>query len=131
RRQQGVRRARLHLQIDYARAVVDVEDSTPGLAPVRRLVDAALLIGSIKPAEGADIHDVRILGVDDDAADLVRLLESHVLPGLAAVGRLVNAVAVGDRVARIGFAGADPDDIPVGRGDAHVTDGNGGLVIEL
>src|SRR5262249_38546954 len=41
------------------------------------------------------------------------------------------AVAVGHRVARVGLAGADPDDVAVGRGDADVADGDGGLVVEL
>ena len=59
------------------------------------------------------------------------LLEAHVLPGLAAVGGLVDAVAVGDGVARIVLAGADPDDVAFGRGDGDVADGDGGFVVEL
>ena len=53
-----------------------------------------------------------VLRMDDDLADLERLLQAHVLPGLAAVGGLVDAVAVGDGVARVVLAGADPDDVP-------------------
>src|SRR5207237_8101015 len=63
--------------------------------------------------------------------DLVGLLEAHVLPGLAAVGGLVDPVAVGDGVARVVLAGADPDDVAVGRCHADVADGDGGLVVEL
>src|SRR5262249_60415601 len=54
-----------------------------------------------------------------------------VLPFLPAVGGLVDAVAVADGVARVGLAGADPDDAPVRRGHRHVADRHGGLPVEL
>src|SRR5438105_2547298 len=69
--------------------------------------------------------------MDDDLADLEGLLEAHVLPSLAAVGRFVDAVAVGDRVARVRLSGADPDDVLVRRGDADIADGDGALLVEL
>src|SRR5262249_32402607 len=100
----------VHAPLEDARLVVHAQDLLPRLAAVRRLVEAAILIVAVQPAQGADIDDVGVLGVDEDLADLERLLESHVLPGLAAVGGLVHAVAVGDRVARVVLAGADPDD---------------------
>src|SRR5690606_21524899 len=52
-------------------------------------------------------------------------------PGLAAVGGLVDAVAVRDGVARVRLAGADPDDVAVGGGDADGADGDGVLLVEL
>src|SRR5262249_14375719 len=74
---------------------------------------------------------VRVGGVNEDLADLEGLVQAHVLPGLAAVDRFVDAVAVGDGVARVGLAGADPDDVAVGGGDADVADGDGGRAVEL
>ena len=46
-------------------------------------------------------------------ADLPRVVEADVRPGLAGVGRLVHAVAVRDLRAHVGFAGADVDDVRV------------------
>ena len=47
-------------------------------------------------------------GMDDDARDPLGRRQPHVRPGLAAVGRFVDAVADRDRVAGPAFAGADP-----------------------
>ena len=69
--------------------------------------------------------------MNDDAADLESLRKAHVLPGLAAVRRFVDAVAVRDRVARVILARADPDNVAVGRRDADVADGDGRLTVEL
>ena len=69
--------------------------------------------------------------MNQNPADLVRLLQSHVLPGAAAVGRLVNAVAIRNGVSRAVFPGSDPNDIAIGRSDADVADGYRGFMIEL
>src|SRR5262249_36954180 len=45
--------------------------------------------------------------------DLLRLVESDVRPALAAVGRLVHAVALRDVGAHVGFAGADVDHVRI------------------
>src|SRR5439155_6308791 len=126
--QDRVRVGRVHHHVDDAGLVVLVPDLLPVLAAVGGLVDAALLVGTVAASQGADVDNVGVLGVNEDLADLKRLLEAHVLPGAAAVGRFVDAVAVGDAVARVGLAGADPDDVLVGRGHAHVADGDGGRV---
>src|SRR5262249_1484328 len=122
---------RVHLQVDDARVVVDGEHLGPVLAAVGRLVDAALLAGPVQPPERPDVDDVGVLRVNGEFADLESLLQPHVLPGLAAVGGLVDAVAVGDGVARVVLAGADPDDVPVRRRHGHVAYGYGGLAVEL
>src|SRR5205807_6734310 len=102
----------------------------PGLAAVGRLVQAALLVRAPDVAEGGDIDDVGVGGVDDDAADVLRVPQAHVLPGLAAVGRFVDAVAPGDAVAGVGLAGADPDHVGVRFGDGHVAERNRRLALE-
>src|SRR5262249_15660239 len=122
---------RVHLQVDDARLVVDVEHPLPALAAVGRLEDTALLVGAVQPADGADVDGVRVGRVDGDVAGLEGLRDAHVLRGLAAVGGLVDAVAVGDGVARVVLARPHPDDVAVGRGDGHGADGDGGLVVEL
>ena len=57
--------------------------------------------------ERRDKHDVRILWIDNDAANLSRVLKTDVRPRFAAVDGFVHAVAKLDRVAHVGFAGAD------------------------
>ena len=62
---------------------------------------AALWESRLGPAEdaneyqgtGGDENDVVARRVDEDTPDVPRLLQAHHLPGLAAVGRLVDAVA--------------------------------------
>src|SRR5258706_1988830 len=100
----------MHLHIDPPRLVIDIQDSLPGTAAVHGFVEAALFAGAVKPAESANIDDVGIGAMDGDTADLERLLQPHVLPGFAAIGRFVDAIAPGDRVSRIVLAVADPDD---------------------
>ena len=131
RDQQRVGIARVHRDIDHAGGLVDVEDFVPVLPAVGGLEEPALLVVAPAAAHGADVDDVGILGVNDDLTDLERLLESHVLPCVAAVGALVDAVAPGDTVARVGLARADPDDVRVRGRDSDGTDGNGCLIVEL
>src|SRR4051812_16796163 len=101
----------MHDKIDHTRAVIDVEHFLPGLPTVGRFVDAAVFARAIQAAERADIDDVGVLRMYEKAADLIGLLQAHVLPGLATVGRFIDAVAVRDAVARVRLTGADPDDI--------------------
>src|SRR5262249_30195793 len=121
---------RVHRQVDEPGVRVDELDEVPGLAAVAGPVHAALRVRPPEVAEGGDVDDVRVPRVDDDAADVVRFLEAHVPPGLAAVGGPVHALAPRDAVARVGLAGADPDDVRVGRGHGDVADGGRALVLE-
>src|SRR6267378_2743618 len=68
--------------------------------------------------------------MDDDLADVARVLQSNVIPGLAAVVRTIDASAEGDVAANAGFAGADINYIGTGVGDRDAADGGGGLLIE-
>ena len=69
--------------------------------------------------------------MNDYAADLKRLHQTHVLPGLAAVGGFVDAVSTGHRVARIILPRPHPNDIRIGRRRANIADGDGRLTVEL
>src|SRR5205814_2396117 len=64
--------------VDDAGLVVHVEGLGPRLAAVGGLEQAALLAGPVHAAHRADVDDARVLRVDEDLADRVRLLEAHV-----------------------------------------------------
>ena len=65
---------------------VDVESFCPRLSAIRRHKDAAFFVGSKSMTKRAHVNDVGILRVDDDCRNVFRVFESHVLPGLTAVG---------------------------------------------
>src|SRR5947209_2330565 len=83
---------------DEAAVVAQVFALYPGHAAVYGLVEAALFVRSPEVAQGGDVDDVRILRMDGDGADVVRIGQAHVAPGFAGVGGLVDAVAPGDAV---------------------------------
>jgi hypothetical protein len=64
-----------------------------------------------------NIDNVRVLGVDDDCADRVRIAQADILPRFAGIGRFVNAVAWNNGVADVRLAGADIKNFRIGRRD--------------
>src|SRR5262249_25519795 len=114
----GVQRARLarvNGHVDEAGLLVEELDLGPGPAAVAGLVQPALGVWRPDVAQGRDVDDVRFLGMNHDPANVPSVAQAGVVPGLAAVGRFVNAVAIADAVARVGLAGADIEDIGIGR----------------
>ena len=105
----------IHHQLGGAGVVVDEVDARPGQAAVGRLVDAALAAASPQAAERRDVDHVVIDRIDDDPRDVLRRAEAHVLPGLAAVDRLVEAVAPRAALAVVVLAAADPHRVGVVR----------------
>ena len=61
-------------------------------------------------AEDRRVGNVRVLGMDDQAADLPGVVETEMGPAIPAVGGLVDAVPRGDVPPDAGRAGADIDD---------------------
>ena len=113
RRVQHRRVLRVHHEIDDADLGADVEHLLPRGAAVHRPKHAAFLVLRVEVAHRGDVHDVGIRRMDRDARDVVRVLEAHVLPRLARVRRLVDAVARIRAARREGVARADPDDVRV------------------
>src|SRR5204862_4388947 len=85
------RGARLEGEVDRAGVRVVAEDALPRHAAVFGAIDAALRVRAVRMPERGDVHEIRIGGMDDDAADLLRVGEADVRPRLAGVGRLVHA----------------------------------------
>jgi hypothetical protein len=116
--------------VDAARVLVDEQHALPRGAAIERSIQAALVVRAPEPTEGGDEHPVGVAGVDRDVADLERLLEAHAGPGLAAVLRLVDAVAPAHRVARVLLAGPDPDHVRIARGHRDRADREAAFVLE-
>jgi hypothetical protein len=104
----------IHRQVDGAGAVADKEHLLPVGAAVARAEDAALFIGAEDVAQGGDVHQVWILWVHMDAADLTGIAQAHVGPAIAGVGRSVDADSRRHIAPRAGRAGAGVDHIGVG-----------------
>ena len=71
---------RIELDVGDARVVADLEHLLPGLAAVRRLVEAAIAAGAPERPLRRHVHDVAVRRIDDDLADVLRGLEPDVLP---------------------------------------------------
>jgi hypothetical protein len=69
-------------------------------------------------AERGDEQPVRILRVDVDHRDHLRVVETEMRPGLSGVGRLVDAVADGEVRPNDAGSRTDIDDVRIRRRDA-------------
>src|SRR4029453_14912282 len=103
----------LRIEDDVADAGVgaDRQDRRPGVAPVGRLVEAALAARREQRALGRDVDDVGLPRIDQNLPDVFRGFEPDALPRLAGVGRLVDAVSeMGAALAGF-FTGAGPNEL--------------------
>src|SRR2546423_11655975 len=89
------------------------ENPGPRLSAVSRLVEAALLAVTPQFSRRANINRVIRVWIDQNLRDALRILESHVGPILAAIGRFIDAVADRGAVTGPRFTGADPDNFRV------------------
>ena len=81
-------------------------------------------------AERGDQQHLRIAGVDEDAADLLRILKADPLPAMATVERLEHSLALGNVGAHVRLTRADIDHAVVRRGGRESADGSHGRRIE-
>ena len=86
--------------VDGAGGVVDEQRLRPRLAAVDGPVDATRPVRTEGVTDRGDVRDVGVGRMDADRADLLRVVEAEVGPGVAAVGGAVDAVAVGEVLAQ-------------------------------
>ena len=60
--------------------IADVENAAPALAAIGGLIKPPVAPGTPERPLGRDIDGVGIAGIDHDHADVLGLLQSHVLP---------------------------------------------------
>src|SRR5262249_770490 len=86
----------LGLAGDATGLVVDVEHRLPRLTAIARAVDSALAVCAERMPQRRDQHGVGVRRIHCHPADRFRVAQADELPGLAGVGRLVDAVAGND-----------------------------------
>src|SRR5438132_215436 len=75
------------------RCVGSFKDPVPGFSAVGGLVDATLLTVAPELARHGDVNGIRICGIDENFRDPLRLFQTHIGPVVAAINRLVDAIA--------------------------------------
>ena len=73
----GVGVGEILLDVHDAGVGVEKEDTRPGGAAVSGLVEAALVRGAEEVAEGCDVNDAGVAGVDENAADVAAVGQTH------------------------------------------------------
>jgi len=119
-----------HGQIRGADVRAEIERFRPTRATIARLEDAPLGIRAVGMPQSGDIHDVGTLGIDDNLADLPRVAETEVRPGLAAIGGLVDAIARGKIGTDVGLACAHVDHLGIRPSHGEGTDRRNLLAVE-
>ena len=115
--------ARIQHDVADTGVVGDLEHLLPCLAAVARLVEPAISAWCPKRALSRYVYDVAVLRAHDDASNVLRVLEPHVLPRPSAVVRLVDAISIGHGPLRIAFAGTRPHHVRVVRIESYPADG--------
>ncbi len=128
--EQNLRLIRGHGEIGGADFRSAIQNFSPGVAAIGRAENAAFVIWAVGVAESGDEHGIRVFRIDDDPADLTRVLQADVGPGLAAIGGFVNAVAAREIRANIRFARAGVENVWVRWRDFERSDGCDGLAVE-
>src|SRR5256714_9641450 len=77
-----------------------------------------------------DKEAIRILGIDNNVSDLLRVAQSEVRPGLASIGGLIHAIACSQIRALQAFPAADVNYVGVGRCDGDGADRTSFLVVK-
>src|SRR5215213_5511009 len=114
----GVEDARIgavDAQVNRTCFVADKEHVSPVGAAIVAFENATFRIGTEGVTQSRHPHDVRVVWVDADLADVACVAQPGVDPAPPGVGTAVDAVAMGDVDADGRLAGTGVDDVRVGR----------------
>ena len=122
--------AGIEMHLTDAGVLVDVENALPAFSSIGAFVKPPFpAIRPQRPLRGHVDHR-RIARVDPDHADVFGGLQAHVLPGLAAVERAVDAVAVAHAALAVILPGADPHHLGIGGIKRNAANRIGALTVE-
>ena len=131
--QHGVDRlriARVEREISAADVIVFGKHLLPGLSAIERAINSALSVRAVRMSHGRYKHTIRIVRIDEDGADLLRVTQSKVLPGLAGIGGFVDSISYREIGPAQSFAAAHVNDVRIRRCDRQSPDGAGRLIVE-
>ena len=117
-------------EIISARVLIALEHELPALAAIGRLVDATVTTGAKERARRSNECDVVVAGIENNAIDVLGVLESHIGKRLAAIGGLPHAVAPAGGLAIVRLTGADPNDVRVGLRHGDVADAEQSAILK-
>src|SRR5262249_52794079 len=100
---------RIHYQLGRPRVFIGRQDATPGQATISGFVNATLAARAPEACQRGDVDDIVVYRVNNDARDVFGSVQSHILPGLAAISRFINAVAPRRALPIVVLTAADPD----------------------
>ena len=104
---------RIKRDIDSAGVFVFEQDFLPCSSAICRTENAAFSAGPVSAAHGSNKNNIRIFGINGNAADVAGSLEADVLPGTAGVSGLINADAISKIGAEVGLASANINNVRV------------------
>src|SRR5581483_797844 len=73
---------RIDNDVGDAGVLANLQNLVPGLAAISRFVESAIAARTPQRSLRRDVNDVRIFRIDRDAADVLRILETNIAPGL-------------------------------------------------
>src|SRR5579859_2145155 len=127
---QDVRVPRVQYHIPHSRVFANRQGFGPRLAAVRRLEEPAIAARSPQRPFCRDVDRVGVARIDDDFADMFRILQTNILPRSPAVDRLINAIPVSDTALAVVLARTDPNHVRILRIEYHAADGIRPFVVE-
>src|SRR5688572_6806764 len=101
----------MHHQVDGAGIIIDKKYFLPGLAPVSGLVYTTLCIGRKQMTRRNYIYMIWIFWMYQDTHNMLRFLQTHILPGFTGIHRSINAIAAITTAGDVRFTRASPNDI--------------------
>src|SRR5580765_4299020 len=109
---------------------ISEQDFLPVGAAVRRAKDATLRPGTVSAAHGRDKNEIGITRIDGNPADVPGGGQADVLPGASAIGGFVDAIAISEIRAEVGFTSANINNVGIGWSDCQCADGRDRLAVK-
>src|SRR5215218_5287159 len=113
---------RVEHEIAGAGVLVAVKDQVPRNSAGFATVDAAFFVRTVGVTERGDVDDIGIGRVDAHLGDVAGFGQPEMRPGIAGVGRFVDAVAVGNVTANRCLTHSGVDHVRIGVGDGQRAD---------